>query len=484
MPPKAAATVDTLDAASVKFLLSALNSCSEFAPNWDQVAKGHGIRCSSDACFRFNAILAKFGFNLGDKKIVKLDPESTDEADAIVRTLKKAAKPDQTRTSASRKKRKFDGEDEGPTSELQTHTLYDITNLNMSSEQTTDSEREEVVPRQTPSYTTPDGAFLLDTALEAHPDSSDSAFGSDDSRVTCDTESVHSSNIDYPMEDGRRYHRYHRDVKPYPLPNDDEEQALLEMQHKLWSLVLDGNLYVAPLRNPQHALDVGTGTGRWAIDFGDLHPNASVLGIDLSPIQSNLIPPNVYFQMEDIEDNVTFGRKFDLVHIRGSDWWMRDQPKFLKDVFKWLKPGGFVEFQEHDMSWGSSENNADFQWRRASLVEGAKRLGIHSSENRKKLQHLSKAGFVNCQQKKLSHSLSPTQSPKCRDIASLALANFSSSLDALGIGYIVHGQVESLEQVQVMIAHIRNHVWSQRPHLTFHFDICYAQKPTSSVAYS
>lgn len=32
-------------------------------------------------------------------------------------------------------------------------------------------------------------------------------------------------------------------------------------------------------------LDLGTGTGIWAIDFADEYPSANVIGTDLSPIQ-------------------------------------------------------------------------------------------------------------------------------------------------------------------------------------------------------
>ena len=39
-------------------------------------------------------------------------------------------------------------------------------------------------------------------------------------------------------------------------------------------------------------VDVGTGTGIWAMDFADAHPESQVLGIDLSPIQPRFVPPN------------------------------------------------------------------------------------------------------------------------------------------------------------------------------------------------
>mgnify|MGYP003662785874 FL=1 len=36
-------------------------------------------------------------------------------------------------------------------------------------------------------------------------------------------------------------------------------------------MTLHDQLFLAPITdNPQHALDIGTGTGIWAIDFGQL----------------------------------------------------------------------------------------------------------------------------------------------------------------------------------------------------------------------
>jgi len=47
------------------------------------------------------------------------------------------------------------------------------------------------------------------------------------------------------------------------------------MQHKMWSITLDEKLHLAPIGpNPQNVLDIGTGTGIWAIEFGSyLSPN-------------------------------------------------------------------------------------------------------------------------------------------------------------------------------------------------------------------
>jgi methylase of polypeptide subunit release factors len=48
---------------------------------------------------------------------------------------------------------------------------------------------------------------------------------------------------------------------------------------------MDGKLYFAPIESPKRVLDIGTGTGIWAMDFGDEFPEAEVTGTDISPIQ-------------------------------------------------------------------------------------------------------------------------------------------------------------------------------------------------------
>jgi 16S rRNA G527 N7-methylase RsmG len=43
----------------------------------------------------------------------------------------------------------------------------------------------------------------------------------------------------------------------------------VDMQHKMWSITLDDKLHLAPIGpNPQNVLDIGTGSGIWAIEFG------------------------------------------------------------------------------------------------------------------------------------------------------------------------------------------------------------------------
>lgn len=80
----------------------------------------------------------------------------------------------------------------------------------------------------------------------------------------------------------RTYHGYHAGA--YLLPNDEEEQHRLDLQHVTLRLLLDRKLSYAPIQHPHCVLDVATGTGAWAIEFARAHSESQVVGTDLSMI--------------------------------------------------------------------------------------------------------------------------------------------------------------------------------------------------------
>jgi hypothetical protein len=71
----------------------------------------------------------------------------------------------------------------------------------------------------------------------------------------------------YKYENGRSYHSYQEGK--YVLPNDEQEKERLDFMHHLYLIWLDGELLLAPVRGEElhRVLDVGTGTGIWAMEF-------------------------------------------------------------------------------------------------------------------------------------------------------------------------------------------------------------------------
>lgn len=49
----------------------------------------------------------------------------------------------------------------------------------------------------------------------------------------------------------------------------------LDVKYAAIHLTFGNKLNFAPLQDPQHALDVGTGTGIWAIDFAEENPGCT-----------------------------------------------------------------------------------------------------------------------------------------------------------------------------------------------------------------
>jgi hypothetical protein len=57
---------------------------------------------------------------------------------------------------------------------------------------------------------------------------------------------------------------------PYADNLPQQEKDRLDMMHHLVTIRLDGKLHLAPIgKNPHRILDLGTGTGIWAIEMGE-----------------------------------------------------------------------------------------------------------------------------------------------------------------------------------------------------------------------
>jgi SAM-dependent methyltransferase len=169
----------------------------------------------------------------------------------------------------------------------------------------------------------------------------------------------------YTLRWGRYYGTYKQGK--YLLPCDDVECDRLDIMHKFFSVARQfedptfAGLFTYPVPEEPRILDLGCGTGIWAIDIADRHGGRGhIEGWDLNMTQPEAIPPNVTFHRRDIEDPWVGvePNSFDMIHIRLLSGSIENWPQVYDQIFKHLKPGsGLLEQVEID--WRPQSDSVD-----------------------------------------------------------------------------------------------------------------------------
>ncbi|OKL64355.1 hypothetical protein UA08_00971 [Talaromyces atroroseus] len=302
--------------------------------------------------------------------------------------------------------------------------------------------------------------------IEPETSDSDSAIG--DTNSTAYTESLRSSLLQSIEENGRGYHRY-RDGH-YFIPEDEQEQERLDMQHEIFLITMNRRLYYSPLSrdNLHNVLDIGTGTGIWAIDFAHDHPSASVIGTDLSPIQPSFVPPNCKFEVDDYEEPWTFTQKFDFVHARMLAGSIADGTSLFQQIYNGLAPGGWFELQDFAFPVRSDDDTMKgtaFEELNEKLCKALDMLGRDGGLAEKFRMLMLNAGFENVVEVK--YKWPQNQWPKAKNLKKLGLWNMCNTLDGLyGFSARLCTQVlgMSTEELELLLMACRNDIRNTKIH--------------------
>ncbi|KAI5809239.1 S-adenosyl-L-methionine-dependent methyltransferase [Pyronema omphalodes] len=196
-----------------------------------------------------------------------------------------------------------------------------------------------------------ESAIEVDPTVLAKPEDDGYDSAGFDTTTTSLSESVHQ----YLFEHGRRYHSYYGTDK-YLQPTDEKEQDRLDLHHEILRLAWNNKLHEAPLIEPHRILDVGTGTGIWAIDMADKYSMAEIIGTDLSPIQPSWVPPNCRFEVDDAMKEWTYKENFfDYIHARNISSGVSDWNHLISQMMRCTAPGGYVELCEYSLSVHSDD---------------------------------------------------------------------------------------------------------------------------------
>lgn len=116
--------------------------------------------------------------------------------------------------------------------------------------------------------------------------------------------------------------------------------------------------YITPT---SHVLDIGCGPGSLTLEFAELSPQGTVVGMDVSEVPiakarevaEKLGVTNVEWVLGDVYDAPQiFGeeRKFDIVFAHQVFQYLRDPARAMRALRRVIKPGGYIAIREWDQS--------------------------------------------------------------------------------------------------------------------------------------
>jgi ubiquinone/menaquinone biosynthesis C-methylase UbiE len=322
----------------------------------------------------------------------------------------------------------------------------------------------------------------FETPIEADTPPTDNTTNLSSPIVDETTQSIIESVYQFTRENGRTYHSYR--AGSYPLPNDPTETERLDFQFEMLKFAFHSKNYFAPLTSPKFILDIGTGTGQWALEMGDAFPDAIVQATDLSPIQPSSVPENVHFFIDDAseEDWVLPPNHFDYIHTRILLGCFEDFRTILKKAFYYTKPGGYMESQEFMLTPYCDDGTMPHDWPfgewtkyvEQAAVEGDKPLKIANKLKR----WYEEVGFVDVQEKifKLPLGMWP-RDPHLKELGRMWEDNCLAGLQGFSLAYFSRMLGWSKTEIEVYLVNVRKSISDRNAHVYHRVYVVWGRKP-------
>ncbi|KAL3462194.1 S-adenosyl-L-methionine-dependent methyltransferase [Aspergillus heterothallicus] len=212
--------------------------------------------------------------------------------------------------------------------------------------------------------------------------------------------SICSSILEHRYKNRRQYNAYCPGASWGP--NDKKAQDHRDIGHHFHNLLTGGRLYLAPITDDvQKVLDIGTGTGIWAIPT----PSATVISTDLSPIQPSWVPPNVQFMIDDCTDEWLYKKGlFHYIHIRGMYGSVGHWDMLYEKAYNYIEH--WEQSVQAKSDNGTTVGTVYEEWTELALCAGdAFGKTLRSVDETK--GRITKAGFVDAVEKRFKCPLGP-----------------------------------------------------------------------------
>ncbi len=251
-------------------------------------------------------------------------------------------------------------------------------------------------------------------------------------------------------------------------------------------------------------LDLGTGTGIWAIDFARRNPTSQVIGVDISVLQPEFVSKNLQFQIDDVEEEWTWRQDFDLIHCRMLDGCFKDMKSIFRKAFKYvtrhisncstdavyynrqLRPGGYFEVGDvlyiPQCDDGTLLPNSPIRQWGHLLAEAANNMGRPINLASQYRDMLIDVGFEDVCKKSVTWPTNPwARQHQYRRLGAWTQLTLCSELEALSMALFTHGLGWKRREILALCGRVRKEMENPEIHAYFCFVTCYGRKPVATV---
>lgn len=245
------------------------------------------------------------------------------------------------------------------------------------------------------------------------------------------------------------------------MPNDEVEQTRLAIAHQTFSLVLDGQLCMTRIpKDVERILDIGAGTGDWAIAIGERFPYAEVVATDITVLEPTGVPPNVFFEFDDARKEWTYTEQFDYIHLRGLTGGFSDWSTVYSEAHIHLRPGGSLEVADFGMiALNKNLPNSYVSIFNGACLSAAEKAGVTIALEHMKKPLLQSAGLSVTKSKVFEVPLGTwSLDPKKKVVGKMALISALEGLEACSLRLLTKELGWSEEDVKDLCAKVQEEV--------------------------
>jgi hypothetical protein len=184
-----------------------------------------------------------------------------------------------------------------------------------------------------------------------------------------------------------------------------------------------------------------------------------------------MVPPNLKFIVDDVEDTWHYREKFDLIHSRMMVGSIKDWPVFLSRCWDQMRPGSWIELQDvltltsDDGTFCLDPPSCPLAKWWASAVLAFEVMGRSMVAAKDHKSRLETAGFVDVREMVFKWPLNTwPRDKRYKELGLWSSENTLDALEAIAMAPLTRALNWKVEEVQVLLAGARKDIRDTRIH--------------------